>query len=254
MGLFDLFRRTRSADPAPRSAATTASETTQDTTPETTQTTTPRSTMSTLTIIGAGNMTRGIATRALAAGHTVQILARDAEAAAALAAELSGDVTTGPVDAPIAGDVVVLALPYGAALEVAGQLGQALAGKVVVDITNPVDFATFDSLVVPAGSSAAEEIAKAAPEAKVVKAFNTTFAGTLVAGEVAGQPLDVLVAADDAAAKAEVIALADSAGLRGVDAGPLRRAQQLEAVGFLHMTLQGTLGNTWSTGVKVLGA
>ncbi|WP_341358528.1 NAD(P)-binding domain-containing protein [Georgenia sp. M64] len=252
MGLFDLFRRTRTADPAPRSDATSTSETTHDT--QTTQTTTLRSTMSTLTIIGAGNMTRGIATRALAAGHTVQILARDTEAAAALAGELSGDVTTGPVDAPIAGDVVVLALPYDAALEVAGRLGQALAGKVVVDITNPVDFATFDSLVVPAGSSAAEEIAKVAPEAKVVKAFNTTFAGTLVAGEVAGQPLDVLVAADDAAAKAEVIALADSAGLRGVDAGPLRRAQQLEAVGFLHMTLQGTLGNTWSTGVKVLGA
>lgn len=252
MGLFDLFRRTRTADPAPRSDATSTSETTHDT--QITQTTTLRSTMSTLTIIGAGNMTRGIATRALAAGHTVQILARDTEAAAALAGELSGDVTTGPVDAPIAGDVVVLALPYDAALEVAGRLGQALAGKVVVDITNPVDFATFDSLVVPAGSSAAEEIAKAAPEAKVVKAFNTTFAGTLVAGEVAGQPLDVLVAADDAAAKAEVIALADSAGLRGVDAGPLRRAQQLEAVGFLHMTLQGTLGNTWSTGVKVLGA
>lgn len=254
MGLFDLFRRTRTAGSAPRSDATSTFETTQDTTPETTETTTLRSTMSTLTIIGAGNMTRGIATRALAAGHTVQILARDAEAAAALAGELSGDVTTGPVDAPIAGDVVVLALPYGAALEVAGQLGQALAGKVVVDITNPVDFATFDSLVVPAGTSAAQEIAKAAPEAKVVKGFNTTFAGTLVSGEVAGQPLDVLVAGDDDAAKAEVIALADSAGMRGVDAGPLRRAQQLEAVGFLHMTLQGTLGNTWSTGVKVLGA
>jgi predicted dinucleotide-binding enzyme len=123
-----------------------------------------------------------------------------------------------------------------------------------VDITNPVDVSTFDGLVTPAGSSAAEEIAKAAPAgANVVKAFNTTFAGTLVPAQVAGQPLDVLVAADDAEAKQAVLALIEAAGLRGIDAGPLRRARELEALGFLHMTLQESLGTNYASTVKLLG-
>jgi 8-hydroxy-5-deazaflavin:NADPH oxidoreductase len=127
-----------------------------------------------------------------------------------------------------------------------------LAGKIVVDITNPVDVSTFDGLVTPPGSSAAEEIAKAAPGARVVKAFNTTFAGTLVAGRVAGQPLDVLVASDDATAKRAVLDLVEAGGLRGVDAGPLRRARELEALGFLHMTLQDSLGTGYGSAVKLL--
>ncbi|NMR20986.1 NADPH-dependent F420 reductase [Cellulomonas fimi] len=210
--------------------------------------------MSTITILGAGNMTRGIATRALAGGYDVQILARDESEAGTLANELTGSVSTGAFSTPIAGDVVVLALPYDAALSVAGELRDALNGKVVVDITNPVDFATFDRLVTPDDSSAAQEIQKAIPAAKVVKAFNTTFAGTLVAGAVDGQKLDVLVAADDAEAKAAVVSLVEAGGMRALDAGPLKRAHQLEGVGFLHMALQGQLGNTWSTGVKVVGA
>lgn len=213
-----------------------------------------KKTMTTISIIGTGNMARGIGSRALASGQTVQFIDRDAAKATELASELGESATSGSItDTPEAG-IVVLALPFDGAKEYVSANAGALAGKVLIDITNPLNFETFDSLVVPADSSAAEEIAKLVPNAQVVKAFNTTFAGTLVAGEVAGQSLDVLVAADDDAAKAEVIALAESAGLRGIDAGPLRRAQQLEAVGFLHMTLQGTLGNTWSTGVKVLGA
>ena len=123
-----------------------------------------------------------------------------------------------------------------------------------MDITNPVDVSTFHGLVTPAGSSAAEEIAKAAPAgANVVKAFNTTFAGTLVPAQVAGQPLDVLVAADDAEAKQAVLALIEAVGLRGIDAGPLRRARELEALGFLHMTLQESLGTNYASTVKLLG-
>ncbi|WP_228313097.1 NADPH-dependent F420 reductase [Streptomyces fungicidicus] len=128
----------------------------------------------------------------------------------------------------------------------------ALAGKVVVDISNPVDFSTFDSLVVEPGTSAAEQIAAAAPGARVVKAFKTTFAGPLVAGEVAGRPLDVFVAGDDDDAKRSVSELVSSAGLRPLDVGPLRRARELEGFQFLHMASQERLGLNWSSALAIL--
>ncbi len=211
--------------------------------------------MSTVTIIGTGNMARSVAVRALAGGYRVQLLGHSNEKAQQLAADLGSDaVMAGASGDPIDGDLVVLALWYDAALPVVQQYGDALAGKTIVDITNPVDVSTFDGLVTPAGSSAAEEIAKAAPAgANVVKAFNTTFAGTLVPGQVAGQQLDVLVAADDAEAKQAVLALVEAAGLRGIDAGPLRRARELEALGFLHMTVQESLGTNYASTVKLLG-
>ena len=111
--------------------------------------------MSTITIIGTGNMARGIATRALAAGRTVELLNRDAGKAAALASELGGNTTSGTVGQAPAGDIVVLAVPFDAAKEIVTAYGDALAGKTVVDITNPVNFETFDSLVVAPGTSAA---------------------------------------------------------------------------------------------------
>ncbi|KGJ71823.1 NADP oxidoreductase, partial [Cryobacterium roopkundense] len=183
----------------------------------------------TITILGSGNMARGIGTRAVAAGRTLQILSRDAEQAAALAAELGANITSGSVDSVPAGDIIVLAVPYNAARELVATYGAALAGKTVVDISNPINFATFDSLSVAPGTSAAEELAAlAAPGVTVVKAFNTTFAGTLVEGSVAGVPLDVFVAGDSDEAKASISAFIADAGLRAIDAGPLRRARELE--------------------------
>jgi predicted dinucleotide-binding enzyme len=204
-----------------------------------------------VTIIGTGNMARGIATRALAGGHSVTLLAREAGKAEALAGELSGDVRAGTVGDPVDGDVVVLAVPYGALDDVLGAAGAQLDGKVVVDITNPVDFSSFSPLRLDAGS-AAQEIAGKASGAKVAKAFNTTFAGTLVAGEVAGQPLDVLIAADDEDARRAVAQLVEDGGMRAVDAGPLARAHELEALGYLHMALQQPLGTGFSSAVKIL--
>ena len=152
----------------------------------------------------------------------------------------------------IDGDVVVLAVPYDAAESIVQQYGDQLAGKVIVDITNPIDFNTMSPVVAP-GTSGAEEIAKIAPAgAKVVKAFNTTFAGTLVAGQVAGYPLDVLIAGDDAEAKAAISKFVSSGGLRAVDVGPLQRARQLEALGLLHITLQFTLNTGFSSAVKII--
>jgi len=204
-----------------------------------------------VTIIGTGNMARGIATRALAGGHAVTLLGTEAAKAQQVADELSGDVRAGTVGDALSGDVVVLAVWYQALDDVLGRYGEQLAGKVVVDITNPVDPSTFQPLDVEAGS-AAQEIAGKAAGAKVVKAFNTTFAGTLGAGEVDGRPLDVFVAGDDDDAKATVTRLATDGGLRAVDAGPLAHARQLEGLGYLHMALQGPLDGGYGTAVKVL--
>jgi predicted dinucleotide-binding enzyme len=201
-----------------------------------------------VTIIGAGNMARGIGTRVLAGGNDLELVARNGAAAQELADELGG-ATVGD---RVSGEVVVLAIPYGAAADVIAEHGDALRGKVVVDITNPVDWATFEGLVTPVDSSAAEEIAKLLPEGTpVVKAFNTTFATTLPAGEVAGQTLDVLLAGDDDDAKQTVASVVEASGLRPLDVGPLRRARQLEQLGFLNMAAQEPLGAGFASALKL---
>jgi 8-hydroxy-5-deazaflavin:NADPH oxidoreductase len=201
-----------------------------------------------ITIIGTGNMARGIGTRALAGGHDVTLVGTEPEKAQALAGELGGSARAGE---SVEGDVVILAVPYAAAADIVRSYGDQLDGKVVVDITNPVDLNTFEPLQVE--GSGAQQIAAAAPGgARVVKAFNTTFAGTLVEGAVSGQPLDVFIAGDDEGAKGTVSQLAESGGLRPVDAGPLVRARELEALGYLHMALQQGLGTGFGSTVKVL--
>jgi 8-hydroxy-5-deazaflavin:NADPH oxidoreductase len=204
-----------------------------------------------ITVIGTGNMARGIATRALAGGHTVTVLGTSAEKAEALASELPGKVRTGTVGDTPAGDVLVPAVWYQVIDDVLGRYRDQLAGKVVVDITNPVDPESFQPLTIEAGS-AAQDIAGKAPGAKVVKAFNTTFAGTLVEGSVSGQPLDVFIASDHEEAKETVRRLAEDGGLRVVDVGPLSHARQLEGLGYLHMVVQGGLGTGYDTAVKIL--
>jgi NADPH-dependent F420 reductase len=211
-----------------------------------------------VTVIGAGNMGRGIGHRLVAGGHDVTVVDRDPEEAGQLAEELrsaaEADATVeaaGP-GAELRGEVVILALYYPGTLDVAKELGDRLVGKVVVDITNPLN-QNFDGLATAPGTSAAEELATSAPPgARVVKAFNTTFAGTLVAGEVAGQPLDVLLAGDDEEAKERVAQLVRDGGLRAIDTGPLERARQLEGLGFLGITLQQPLGLNFQSAWKLI--
>lgn len=204
-----------------------------------------------VTIVGTGNMARGLGTRVVAGGHRLTLVGREREQAEQLASELGGGATAAAAGDPLAGDVVVLAVYYGALADVLARYGEQLDGKVVVDILNPVDVETFEPIA-PAAGSAAQEIAAARPQARVVKAFNTTFASTLVAGEVDGRQLDVLIASDDEDAKRTVAQLAGDGGLRAIDAGPLRRARELEALGFLHMAIQGSLGTEFSTAVMVV--
>ena len=205
-----------------------------------------------LTIIGSGNMGRAIGTLAVGGGHEVEIVDREAAEAQKLADELGGSATALEPGAPFGGEVVVFAVYYPGIKDAVRQYADQLAGKVVVDITNPVDTDTWDSLATPPGTSSAEEVQQLVPQgAPVVKAFNTTFAGTLVGGEVAGQQLDVLIAGDDDEAKRKVSQLVSDAGLRPVDVGPLRRAQQLEHLGLLHISLQQPLDLGFSSAVKL---
>jgi hypothetical protein len=211
-----------------------------------------------VTIIGAGNMGKGIGTRAVAGGHSVTFVDAKPEAAQKTAAEVKAfakkgaQVLTASLEDVKLGDLVVLALWYGTNIQIVKQLGAKLAGKVVVDIANPLN-STYDGLVTAPDSSSAEDVAKAiASGAKVVKAFNTTFAGTLIAGQVAGQQLDVFIAGDDLDAKNKVAQLVKDGGMRPIDTGPLQRARQIEAMQFLHIILQGTLGTNWGSAVKIL--
>jgi NADPH-dependent F420 reductase len=152
---------------------------------------------------------------------------------------------------PVTGDVVVLAVPYPAVSDILAQRGDQLKNKIIVDLTNPLDFETFDSLVVPADSSAAAEIAAALPESKVIKAFNTTFAGTLAAGSVGPLTTTVLIAGDDIDAKATLADVVTAAGLQAIDAGSLKRAREMEALGFLQISLAAGEKVSWTGGFGV---
>ncbi|MFC5381632.1 NADPH-dependent F420 reductase [Aquipuribacter nitratireducens] len=189
--------------------------------------------MAVVSVLGSGAMGSAIAALVARGGHSVQQLG-------------SADTAT-----PVSGEVVVLAVPYPAVRAVLDQRADQLAGRVVVDVTNPLDFATFDSLVVPADSSAAAEIAAALPTARVVKAFNTNFAGTLASGAVGSLPTTVLVAGDDAEAKQLLAGIVTDGGLAAVDAGPLARARELEALGFLQITLAAQEKVSWTGGFGV---
>jgi 8-hydroxy-5-deazaflavin:NADPH oxidoreductase len=206
-----------------------------------------------VTILGTGNMARGIGRVLVAGGHQVTVLGKETDDAEAVVGDLGGDgsVKAGRFGDDITDDVVVLAVYYPDAKAAVEQYGDALSGKVVVDITNPVN-ETFDGLVTPPDSSAAQELASSVPGARVVKAFNTTFAATLGGGEVSGQPLDVFVAGDDEDAKGTVAQLAEGGGLRPVDVGPLKRARELEAMGLVHMSVQDQLGTGFGSALKIV--
>jgi hypothetical protein len=206
-----------------------------------------------VTIIGTGNMARGIGKRLVAGGHDVTVLGKETADAEAVVADIGGggSASAGRSGDPIADDVVVLAVYYPDAKAAVEGYGDGLSGKVVVDISNPVN-ETYDALVTPPDGSAAQELAASAPGARVVKAFNTTFANTLQEGRVRDEPLDVLIAGDDEDAKGTVAQLARDGGLRPVDAGPLARARELEAAGLLHISVQGTLGTNFASALKLL--
>lgn len=206
--------------------------------------------MSSISIIGAGTMARILGTRALAGGNTVEVIGRDAAKAADLASDLGG-ATAATIGSAPAGDIVILAVPHAGGVPVVGQYGDALAGKVIIDISNTFN-ADATALVTPDGTSGAQEIAKAAPaSAHVVKAFNTIFGHVLAQG----RPLDVFIAGDDAQAKASMSAFIETLGLRPLDTGDLTMAHWLEGAGLLMMGLgrYGVGNYSFSLGVNIPG-
>jgi 8-hydroxy-5-deazaflavin:NADPH oxidoreductase len=192
--------------------------------------------VTTISIIGAGNMATAIGTRAAKHGHTVELISRNSAKAQALADQIGTGVTVGTYGARPAGDIVFLAVLYAGAVDVVAHYGDALAGKILVDITNPFN-ADASAVVTTPGNSVSEQIAAAAPEgAHVVKAFNTIFGGVL-AGR---SPLDAFFAGDDAEAKARVAAFLQSLDIQPRDAGGLAMAHALEWAAIL---LVGIAGN-----------
>ena len=190
--------------------------------------------MTSVTIFGSGNMGTAIAGVLTTGGAVVE------------------HVGSADSDATIGGDIVILAVPYPALRDIVAKYAPQLAGKVVVDITNPLNFETFDSLTVSAESSAAAELAAALPSSKVLKAFNTTFAATLAAKAVGPNKTTVLIAGDDADAKAVLAAAISAGGVDAVDAGALSRARELEAVGFLQLTLAVAEKIGWTGGFGIV--
>ena len=176
--------------------------------------------MTNVTIFGKGNMGSAIDGVLSAGGATVEHL----------------DSSSAP-GSPISGDIVILAVPYSAQSQIAAAYGDQLAGKVVVDISNPLNLETFDSLAVPADSSAAAELATALPDSQVLKAFNTNFAATLAAKTVGANKATVLIAGDDGEAKSALADAVRAGGVDAIDAGALSRARELEAFGFLQLKL-----------------
>lgn len=192
-------------------------------------------------IIGTGNMGSSLASIFAGAKHEVTIGSRDPAKAAALAEKTGKGAVGGGIAAAVKmADVVLLALPYGGVGEALKEAGN-LSGKILIDITNPVS-ADFKSLVVGYTSSAAEEIQKLAPNAKVVKAFNTIFAQLLLPEARKGKTLQVFVAADDGAAKSVVSSLAKSLGFEPVDAGSLSNARFIEPIGEMNIHFGFFLG------------
>jgi len=194
-----------------------------------------------IAIIGTGKMGSGLARALAVAEQDIVIGSREPSKAATLAAEIGGGAESGGIEAAVKlSDIVVLALPYGAIADGLQQAGD-LAGKVIVDISNPIT-ADYKGLLLGHTTSAAEEIQALAPTAKVVKAFNTIFSALLPQEARKGKTVQVFVAGDDAAAKQAVSQLVASIGFEAVDAGPLSNARFIEPIGEMNIHFGFFLG------------
>jgi hypothetical protein len=204
-----------------------------------------------IAIIGAGNVGKALAGASVKAGHSVTVSSEHPENAQFLADQVGARAGASNREAVAGADIVVLAVPYDAALDVADELGGALDGKIVVDATNQVR--PDMSGLINEGTSVAEMIQARAPKAKVVKAFNTALAARQAEPTVQHTQLDGYVAGDDADAKAKVLEYVGSIGFKPIDAGPLVMARALEAMALLHIFLQVRNGWDWQSGWKLVG-
>jgi NADPH-dependent F420 reductase len=200
-----------------------------------------------IAIIGMGNVGRALTKASVRAGHTVTIASSDAEEAGHVATELGARAARSNAEVAADAEVVILAVPFDAVGGIAGELGSRLDGKILIDVTNRFGPEQLD------GTSNAELIQRMAPNAKVVKAFNTVFASHQADPVIDDIQLDGFIAGDDGAAKTKVIELVASLGFRPIDTGPLTMARALEAMGMLNIALNMNNNWPWQTGWKLLG-
>jgi 8-hydroxy-5-deazaflavin:NADPH oxidoreductase len=188
-----------------------------------------------IAVIGKGNVGSALKGGLERAGHEVRTAGKDPSAVRETAAW---------------GEVIMLAVPFPAIDETIRELGDAVRGKVLIDVTNALtpDF----QLALGFSTSGAEELQKKAQNAKVVKAFNTVFAQNMATGQVKGEALTLFVAGDDAGAKEQVLALGKSMGFDPVDAGPLVNARWLETLGYLNIQLGYMLKMGTEIGFKLV--
>ena len=200
-----------------------------------------------IAIIGAGNVGTALAGALARAGHHVTISAKHPEHAAQAAGKTGTGSAGTNQEAIAAGDVVIFAVPGTAFDTIVGEVGNELAGKVVIDVSNRP---TPDPS--GAGTSIAEELQASIPDASVVKAFNTAFATTQADPIVNGVHADGFVAGADGEAKQTVLALVESVGFRPVDAGSLAAARTLEGMAWLNIN-RAIQGGTWQDAWVILG-
>ncbi len=206
-----------------------------------------------IAIIGAGNVGTALATAFTRAGHSVTITSRNPEHAAGVAETTGARVAHSNKEAAGGAQIVVFAVPFSSAPEVAAEIKAVATGAAVVDATNRMSFGP-NGPDMDTTTSNAEEIARLLPEANVVKAFNTLFASNQVDPIADGVRLDGYVAGDDADAKAAVLDLVASIGLEPIDVGSLARARQLEGLAFLNIAIQLANNGTWQSGWKLVAA
>ena len=204
-----------------------------------------------ITIIGAGNVGRGLAAAAAAAGHDVVVSATTPASAQEAAGKTGATASGSNAEAVQGADVVVLAVPGSAVADVVADLADTLTGKVVINAANPLT-ADYSDLFT-SGVSLAESVQHQVPGAHVVSALGTIFASRYAAPVEGGQPLQALMAGDDADAKVTVAQLVESLGFRPVDAGSLRYARSLEEMAFLNISLNAANGWTWRSAFALVG-
>ena len=195
-------------------------------------------------IIGAGNVGKALGTSMTRAGHEVTISASTPESATAAANEIGASSADSAASAVRDASVIILAIPYAAGEAVAAEIADQVAGRTVIDVTNPIrpDFSGLAT-----DSSAAEEFQQHMPNAHVVKAFNTVFASNQADPLAAAGPIDGFVAGDDADAKREVMSLVESIGLKPLDVGPLSSARYLEGMAYVNIGLNAQNGWRWTS-------
>jgi predicted dinucleotide-binding enzyme len=204
-----------------------------------------------ISIIGTGNVGSALGASLSSAGHQVTFTGRDAQKAATVAASASATSVDSTADAVRDAEVIILAVPFNAVFDVAREIAPVVGGKVVIDTTNALT-PDYSGVATAGGPSVAEQLADILSDAKIVKAFNTVFAGVQASASSMSETPDALYATDDETARTAFAALASSIGFRPVWVGPLVAARELEAVAFLNIRLQLINGGAWNTAVKLI--